>query len=148
MGACTSTTSALLLMTLLVTVGCVAPTGISGGAREAEAREYVMRSHGLGARGDFTGSMAAATKAIELNPKDAEAFFARGMGYETTEQHDRAIADFEKALQLNPDHGFALYHKARSYEKAARFKEAAEARAALKLWCERSAAARQHPVCR
>jgi tetratricopeptide (TPR) repeat protein len=42
------------------------------------------------------------TKAIEANPRDAKAYFLRGMANQEKGDYDQAIADFTKALEINP----------------------------------------------
>jgi tetratricopeptide (TPR) repeat protein len=42
------------------------------------------------------------TKAIELNPQYAEAFYNRGNRYADLRQHERAIADYDRAIELDP----------------------------------------------
>ena len=41
-------------------------------------------------------------KAIELNPKDAYAYYNRGNAKHDLKQYKEAIADFDKAIELNP----------------------------------------------
>ena len=53
-------------------------------------------------RGDDAGAMEALEKAIALNPKNARAFFWRGMCLSRKKDWAAAIADFEKAMELDP----------------------------------------------
>ena len=41
-------------------------------------------------------------KAIELNPKDARAYYNRGVVKDELKQYKEAIADYDKAIELNP----------------------------------------------
>lgn len=52
--------------------------------------------------GDDAGAMEALEKAIALNPKNARAFFWRGMCFSRKKNWAAAIADFEKANELKP----------------------------------------------
>lgn len=52
--------------------------------------------------------VADLTKAIELDPKLAEAYTVRALGYTRALQYDKAIADFTKAIDLRPDR-WSLY---------------------------------------
>ena len=47
-------------------------------------------------------NIASATKAIALNPRNAEAYKYRGDCYESHREYDNAIADYDRALQLDP----------------------------------------------
>jgi tetratricopeptide (TPR) repeat protein len=40
--------------------------------------------------------------AIELNPKSAQAYFARAIALSVVHQKARAVADLERVIQLNP----------------------------------------------
>lgn len=42
------------------------------------------------------------TKAIEANPRDAKAYFLRGIANQEKGEYGQAIADFTKALEINP----------------------------------------------
>ncbi len=54
-------------------------------------KQYVM------AHGDFT-------RAIELRPNMASAYFGRGMVFEGIGRNDHAIDDYRAALRINPNH--------------------------------------------
>ena len=47
-------------------------------------------------------AIADYTKAIELNPKDQQAYWRRGLSYGHKGQCGPAIADYSKAIELNP----------------------------------------------
>jgi uncharacterized protein (TIGR03067 family) len=53
-------------------------------------------------RKDYDGAIAAYTKAISLNPKNAVAYNHRGICFVLKGDTDAAIADYEKAIELNP----------------------------------------------
>ncbi|MFA9476195.1 MAG: tetratricopeptide repeat protein, partial [Filomicrobium sp.] len=50
----------------------------------------------------FDRAIADYTKAIALDPKDANFYYNRGVAYEKKSDKDQAIADFRKALEINP----------------------------------------------
>jgi tetratricopeptide (TPR) repeat protein len=61
-------------------------------------------------------TVAACTRLIQRNPKDADAYFKRGLYYAvgdagTGRDYDRAIADFDQAIKLDP--GRTEYYSAR-----------------------------------
>src|SRR5208283_2951885 len=55
-------------------------------------------------------------KAIELNPKDAEAYNNRGLAYEYLGNHQKAINDYNKSIKLNPKDAMAYNNRGIAYE--------------------------------
>jgi tetratricopeptide (TPR) repeat protein len=53
--------------------------------------------------GDYQGAVEAFTKLLELNPKDGEAYYNRGLALAQLEQYEKAIADYGKVLELDPN---------------------------------------------
>ena len=60
------------------------------------------------------------TKAIELNPNDAEAYRRRGSIYHGRHDYDNAIADYTRALELDPDDWTSYGDRASVYRFRAR----------------------------
>jgi tetratricopeptide (TPR) repeat protein len=54
-------------------------------------------------KGDLDGAIADFSKAIELNPKLAEAYLNRGLAKSTKGDQDGAIANESQAIELNPN---------------------------------------------
>ena len=50
-------------------------------------------------------------KAIELDPKDANAYYNRGLAKSELKQYKEAIADYDKAIELNPKDAAAYYNR-------------------------------------
>jgi tetratricopeptide (TPR) repeat protein len=46
--------------------------------------------------------MAAFSRAVQLRPDYADAYYARGLVYESLGDFDRSLADLEKVLRLRP----------------------------------------------
>ena len=44
------------------------------------------------------------SRAIELDPDDAESYYERGMSRVELGEYDGAIEDFDRAAKLDPDH--------------------------------------------
>jgi tetratricopeptide (TPR) repeat protein len=62
-------------------------------------------------------SIAACSRLLARNPKDADAYYSRGYAYEWRKgEHDRAIADFDQAIVLNPKYARAYADRGFSYE--------------------------------
>jgi tetratricopeptide (TPR) repeat protein len=64
------------------------------------------------------------SRAIELNPRDAKAYYNRGNAYDNKGQYDKAITDYSRAIELNPRDAVAYYNRAianvlkKEYEEA------------------------------
>lgn len=63
---------------------------------------YYNRGFGYQGTADYDRAIADYSKAIDLNPKFANAYNNRGTVYGIKGDHDRAIADFTKAIDLDP----------------------------------------------
>ena len=57
------------------------------------------------------------SKAIELNPRDVEAYFRRAATLEVMGRSKEAMADLEQVLKLRPDHYLAMEYLAKLCEK-------------------------------
>src|SRR6185295_6290721 len=55
-------------------------------------------------KGDWQGAIADCSRAIEMNPRQRDAYSNRAFAYSSTGQYDGAIADSRRALELSPDH--------------------------------------------
>jgi tetratricopeptide (TPR) repeat protein len=92
---------------------------------------------------DYDKAIADYGKLIELHPKDAEAYVARGAEYIQTGKYDLAIADFDKATELDPKDADAYYERGFAYNRKeehdraiADFKKAKELDPTLPSWGE------------
>jgi tetratricopeptide (TPR) repeat protein len=66
------------------------------------ATEFFWRGMTEMSKNDLDGAIADFTKAIELNPKYAQAYLNRGNAKAPKGDLDGAIADYSKAIELNP----------------------------------------------
>ena len=70
--------------------------------------EFTANEHfGLGIKlyneKKYTEAIAEYSKVIEIDPKDSEAYYNRGVAYAKLGKYDLALADFEKTLELDPN---------------------------------------------
>jgi len=56
-----------------------------------------------------------AEKALELNPKSAEGYNARGLAYYAFSEYEKALADYTKAIELSPNYKDAFYNRGVCY---------------------------------
>jgi tetratricopeptide (TPR) repeat protein len=54
-------------------------------------------------------ALEAFTRAIELNPRSAKAYYFRGITQYFLSDYSRAIEDFDKAMELDPRYRFHAY---------------------------------------
>jgi len=79
------------------------------------AEAYRLRGFVYGKSGKRDLAIRDYTKAIELKPDDAGAYYNRGVMNLAKGVCDRAIQDFTKAIELKPGDTRALYNRAVAY---------------------------------
>jgi len=73
------------------------------------------------AKEDYNKIIEDFNQVIQLNPKDAEAYYNRGVAhyknnvYYKKDEYDEAIADFSQAIKLKQDYANAYYNRGKSY---------------------------------
>jgi tetratricopeptide (TPR) repeat protein len=68
---------------------------------------------------DYDKAFADSSKAIQLKPNDAEAYFGRAQANEGLGRFDEAIADYSEAIRLKPNDSSGYYNRARAYDSVA-----------------------------
>ncbi len=77
-------------------------------------------------------------KAIELQPKLANAWFNRGNAKGSLQRHEEAIADFDTAIELQPDYAKAYHNRGVAKHSLGRYEEAIrDYYKAIELQCEK-----------
>ena len=56
-------------------------------------------------------ALQAFDKAVDINPKYALAWYAKGTALDSLGKYDEAIQAYDKAIQIKPDHAKAWYNK-------------------------------------
>ena len=72
-------------------------------------------------KGELDKAIANYTKAIELQPDYAEAYYNRGLAYRNKATFDKAIADYDKAIALKPDFAEAYNNRGSAYANKGAF---------------------------
>jgi tetratricopeptide (TPR) repeat protein len=78
------------------------PTAVPRSQTRDRASQYYQSGLARKAKGDLDGAIADYSKAIEINPRYAEAFVNRGVARKAKGDLSGAIADYDKALALDP----------------------------------------------
>ena len=73
---------------------------------------------------DFKGAIPIFSKAILLNPTNADPFYCRGYALSAMGNDSAAIIDYNTTLQLNPDYKGAYFSRAVSYDMLGYFSKA------------------------
>ena len=53
-------------------------------------------------QGNYQGAISDWSKAIEINPQDAIAYYNRGLAKGDLEDYQGAISDYDKVIEINP----------------------------------------------
>ena len=64
---------------------------------------FYNRGHSYTELNQYNKAVENFTKAIEIEPNDADAYCSRGIFYAVLEQYDKAIQDFTKVREIEPD---------------------------------------------
>lgn len=76
--------------------------GSNDSKRSATVIKHYNQGVELLSKGDTAGAIAAFTKVIEIDPKDAEAHNNRGVAYSTQKNLEEALRDFNRSIELKP----------------------------------------------
>jgi membrane associated rhomboid family serine protease len=76
---------------------------------------------------DYAKAVEACQKMVQSNPSSAEAHFLLGVAYETTENPDGAIPQYQEALRLNPRYSEAAAGLSEAYKSKGMDRESKEA---------------------
>lgn len=96
-----------IAMALLFTyTGCTSLTGRPGTAPEEKAPSaeiWAEQGVALVQEMRYEEGIAAFTRALAMNPEDAETFYNRGYAWRMTGNLERALEDFRAAQKLRPE---------------------------------------------
>lgn len=74
--------------------------------------------------GNYKEEINAYTKAIQLNPQYADAYYNRGITYANLGNYQQAINDYAKAIELNPQDAEACYNRGVAYHRLGNHQQA------------------------
>ncbi|MDM3861716.1 MAG: tetratricopeptide repeat protein [Aphanizomenon gracile PMC644.10] len=77
--------------------------------------DFILRGLERLKTGDYTGAITDFTKAIDINPNRADAYFFRGCVHSDERNYNNAIADYTKAIEVDTDYINAYLNRAYVY---------------------------------
>src|ERR1700761_6866241 len=80
-------------------------------AQTQTAEQLIQSGNTKANQKDYQGAIDDFTKAIELNPKSADAYFYRANANSNLQKNEEAVADFTKTIELNPKKADAYYYR-------------------------------------
>ena len=89
-----------------------------------EAVMHNFKGVAFGNIGKWDRSISEITKAIEIDPKYADAHYNRGFAYDNKGQYDRAISDYTKAIEIDPGLPYAYNDRGTAYGKKGQYDRA------------------------
>lgn len=66
-------------------------------------------------KGQYDRAISDYDKAIEINPKDTDAYHNRGLAYYDKGQNDQAISDYDNAIEIDPKYALAYNNRGFTY---------------------------------
>lgn len=94
------------------------------GCATMEAGSFIINGDSYMKKGQYDKAISEYAKAIEIDPKYAEAYKGRGSGYTMKRQYNKAIEDLNKAIQLEPVNAEAKYYRGLAYAKTGQYDKA------------------------
>ena len=74
-------------------------------------------------KGQYDNAISDFTKAIEMDSRNANAYYYRGVAYQRKSENDRAISDFSRAIEIDPRYAEAYYNLGEIMKQQGRNKE-------------------------
>ena len=89
---------------------------VSPGANAAD-NPFIESGDAKLTQGDYYGAIADYSRAIELNPEDADAYYNRGNAKSELGDYDSAIADYDRVIAIKPDDADAYNNRGNAKSK-------------------------------
>jgi tetratricopeptide (TPR) repeat protein len=101
-------------------------TGQPSRAIYEELEDYALDVQGLDQfkKGAYDAAVATYTRIIQRKPKDADAYFNRGLAHKNVGRTEQALSDYEAAIELDPAHRKAYFDRANILYHQGRYRDA------------------------
>jgi len=104
--------SGVIKVGLVALVGTIIGVGVYG-CKKSE--DYYNRGDAHFKKGETDLAISDFTKAIEMNPRFANAYYYRGLAYLRKREYDQVISDYTEAIEINPGLAVAYAERAFTY---------------------------------
>lgn len=101
------------------------PAAADGKVNPQDSLVQTARAQALAAAGKNDEALTAFNQAIDLDPHSSQAFYQRGLLYQSERRYEFAIADFTSANGLTPQQADPLLGRAQCYLATGKTQEAA-----------------------
>ena len=88
------------------------------------AGDWYVKAYAYGTSGQYSESINAFNKVIELEPQNADAYGNRAVSYSRIGNYQKAIEDFNKAIEINPKFADAYGGRGFAYDNIGNNKQA------------------------
>lgn len=102
---------------------------LSSRAVSETADDWLMKAKELSDGQKYTDPLKAVeylNNALKLQPRDAEAYYNRGVAYDNLGQYKNAIKDYNQAIGLNPDYAEAYSNRGTIHNTTGKYQQAIE----------------------
>lgn len=89
-----------------------------------EATDFFLRGNNKYKEKEYYESIKWYTEAVQKQEQFPDAYYNRGLVYQTLEKNDEAFIDFSKAVEQDPDYSLALFKKTEILQSMNRIDEA------------------------
>jgi len=89
-----------------------------------ETAIHLFKGISYTANGQYNQAISDFNRALEINPKYAEAYNERGIVYDDKGQYDQAISDYTKAIEINPKFAIAYNNRGGVYDDKGQYDQA------------------------
>ncbi|HXF65657.1 MAG TPA: tetratricopeptide repeat protein [Burkholderiales bacterium] len=131
----------LVLASILVPVPAVLAAGSSSSSRPPAAPRAQPTPYELGVNavkaGDYARALTELQKAVQADPRNADAWNYIGFSHRHLKQFDQSLAAYQKALAINPNHRGANEYLGELYLMTGHLDKAREQLARLGSLCPR-----------
>ncbi len=90
---------------------------VTGKKIERDTAIHLFKGIAYAIKRQVEEAISELNKAIDVNPKYADAYNNRGNAYDDIDQYDQAISDYNKAIEIEPRNAITYNNRGSVYDK-------------------------------